>query len=250
MKGIRELVGLSLICIAEGLEYGKIKDVILNPDSRRLEYLMIDDGQWYMGVKVLPYRKVLGMGGDAVITETASAIRPLHEVEDALALAKRNFSIQGIRVFTRKGKYAGEVEECFFREEDGSLAECRLAGHRALAVPADRILSIGRDVMVIAEEADENLQRVEESGEKENPSEEEVGREKEQIPMQEKEADPPDQLELRQRQFLLGRLASKALINEEGEVLVADGEVITEEILNKVKENGMLVELTMNSKPA
>jgi uncharacterized protein YrrD len=54
--------------------------------------------------------------------------------------------------------------------------------------------------------------------------------------------------EQRQRQYLSGRKATKTIIDSNGQILITDGDVITEEIIVKVKDNGKMIELVMNNK--
>lgn len=55
--------------------------------------------------------------------------------------------------------------------------------------------------------------------------------------------------EQRQRRFLVGRKASKSILDDEGRLLVKVNQEITDEVFDQVKAHGRLIELTMNSKP-
>ncbi|MFT4326888.1 MAG: hypothetical protein ACMXYK_05280, partial [Candidatus Woesearchaeota archaeon] len=52
----------------------------------------------------------------------------------------------------------------------------------------------------------------------------------------------------KQREFLIGRVCSKNIENEVGEILIRQGEVISEEIFDKITTSEKLTELTMNSR--
>ncbi len=54
--------------------------------------------------------------------------------------------------------------------------------------------------------------------------------------------------EQRQRKFLIGRKASKSILDDEGIVLVKVNQEITDELIDIVKIHGRLIELTMNTK--
>jgi hypothetical protein len=54
--------------------------------------------------------------------------------------------------------------------------------------------------------------------------------------------------EERQREYLLGRKVSKRIETASGEIIAEEGELITEELLDKTRETGKFNELSMNSK--
>ena len=52
--------------------------------------------------------------------------------------------------------------------------------------------------------------------------------------------------EQRQKQYLLGKKVTKSIYDAAGQVIVHEGDIITEQIIQTVKENGKLIELVMN----
>lgn len=52
--------------------------------------------------------------------------------------------------------------------------------------------------------------------------------------------------EQRQRQYLLGKKVTKTIYGLSGQVIVQEGETITDQIIEAAKENGKLIELVMN----
>ncbi|MGI6084558.1 MAG: PRC-barrel domain-containing protein [Acetivibrionales bacterium] len=52
--------------------------------------------------------------------------------------------------------------------------------------------------------------------------------------------------ELRQRQYLVGKKVTKAIYSSAGEIIIDSGETITEQVIDKVKTDGKLIELVMN----
>ncbi len=57
---------------------------------------------------------------------------------------------------------------------------------------------------------------------------------------------PTELFEHRQRQYLVGKKVTKAIFDASGGVLVSAGEVITDDLIQRVKENGKLIDLVMN----
>lgn len=54
--------------------------------------------------------------------------------------------------------------------------------------------------------------------------------------------------EQRQRQYLNGRKAAKTIVDNYGNTIIAEGEVISDDIIDDAKRKGKLIELVMNNK--
>ena len=57
---------------------------------------------------------------------------------------------------------------------------------------------------------------------------------------------PANLFEQRQKQFLVGKKVTKTIYDTEGGVIIDSGEFITEDIIEKVSDNGKIIELVMN----
>ena len=55
--------------------------------------------------------------------------------------------------------------------------------------------------------------------------------------------------EEKQKEFLMGRKVTKTIKDKMGKVILAQGDVVTEEAINIAKESGKLIEIVMNNKP-
>jgi uncharacterized protein YrrD len=62
------------------------------------------------------------------------------------------------------------------------------------------------------------------------------------------ESDAANLFEQRQRQYLNGRRATKTIARNSGDVIINEGAVITDEVIEVAKQNGKLIELVMNNK--
>ena len=54
--------------------------------------------------------------------------------------------------------------------------------------------------------------------------------------------------EEKQRQFLIGRRGTRTVLDSSGNVLLEEGQVLTSEILDKVKDKNKIMELTINTR--
>ncbi len=82
----------------------------------------------------------------------------------------------------------------------------------------------------------------------EAPQEEKQETEEKPQPAVSTEGGAASLFEQRQRQYLKGRRATKTITDASGNVLVEDGTVITDDIIDAVKGSGKMIELVMNNK--
>jgi uncharacterized protein YrrD len=275
MKSTNEIVGLVLLCINEGKEAGTIKDILINRETGAVEFLVLDDGQWYFGAKVLSFTDVLGIGSNAVTTETEGNILRFTEVERAVALAQEGVKLIGTKIYTEKGRYIGKVDE-FFISEDGGIAGCKftLDDGQVKIIPRDSVLTFGKNVIVVVDRIEEKfvdkMDNVISYTEATKPTEQKGSMSHESpkngakkaiasILLTDPVADIKDDLtdkeeaarsfEQKQRQFLIGRKVSKRISSKNGEILAEKGTIITDELIDRIKESGKYMELTMNTSP-
>jgi len=246
MKRSEEILGLSIISINDGREVGRVKDLVVNPDRGAIECLVVENGNRYLGVKVIPFKDVEGVGEYAVTIASESSIVDLSEVPHVSDLLERNVQVKGTKVLTKKGKLIGEVNEYIIDEDNaGQISGCQLVAMDgsgdAKLIPKDSVVTFGKDVLVVVEGVEQNLTSSLTTGE-EQPAAATVIETPVETP------DPAKLFEQRQRQYMLGRKVAKQIIADEGQVLAEEGEVITEELIDKIKAAGKWSELTMNTK--
>lgn len=269
MKRSEELLGLSVISIEDGKENGCVSDYVINPSKGMVEYLIIDNGYRYMGIKLLPFKMVEGVGEYAVTILSSSTITDLSDEPDANELLEKNVRIKNTKVLTKKGKLIGNVSEFIVNEdEEGKISACEVVlpnGGSGGLISCDMIITFGKDVLVVSEDAepaptapdymnpDGSNPPAPPSGSTETSTEpvKEVIKQVEKSEAAAETQEPSQAARLfeeRQRQYLLGRKAGKRIETETGEVVIEEGETITEELMDKAKASGKFAELSMNTR--
>lgn len=259
MKKSQEILGLSIISIAEGKEIGKVKDLVINSQQGSIECLVVDNDAWYLGLKMIPFSLVQGVGEYAVTIENETAISDTNDLPNVNELLKQNIQVKGTKVLTKKGKLIGTVTEFIVDEENGKIAGCEFAPVNApdqvKIIPAKGVVTFGKDVLVVTENIENNLLNslVEQSQfdasnvEAASTTTTYTATADEAQEKKQSQADAAKLFEERQRQFLLGRKLTKQLQMASGEIIAEEGEIITEEIIEKAKSVGKYMELTMNT---
>jgi uncharacterized protein YrrD len=156
MKKSAEILGLSVISIGEGKELGTAKDIITDAAKGEVIALIVEDGEWYLGAKILPFHKIQGIGGDAVMIECSTAIIPLASSEEVTRLLAEGNQVKGTKVLTKKGKMKGQVAEIIIDEQSGKIFGCeiKLENGDIEAIPAEQVITFGKDALIISEDGE------------------------------------------------------------------------------------------------
>ncbi len=54
MKKSADILRLPVISISEGKQVGTVKDLVIDAAQGAVVALVVDDGSWYLGAKILP----------------------------------------------------------------------------------------------------------------------------------------------------------------------------------------------------
>lgn len=230
MKKASEILKMPILCIQEGLELVNAASMIINPKNANVDYLIVDDGQWYSGIKVLPFQKILSMGNDVITTNSIKSINAPDE--SAYAVLKEDVKLTQTRVFNEKGKFLGKIEDYSIDESSGKIVQFVLDDEGSTEIEGANFITLGKDITVVGENFSTNEDTSNDSS----------------TESQEKPSDSHSvSFDGKQRAFLLGRTSTKTIINE-GKTIVKEGSVIDEETIDTVIAAGRITELITNTK--
>lgn len=284
MKKSVEIIGLPVISITEGRELGMSKSLLIDAPNGSVAAITIEDEDWYRGVKLLPYSSVIAIGEDAVTITNSENILTLEDAGDYEAMMDTNIKIIGTKAITKSGTIQGKVVEIYIGD-NGKIEKCEIEGRDGSLseIVSEQISIFGKQVTVIDSEGEKKTEiiapvetpavaapkteapkvEVKEAPKAEAPKAEVKEAPKTEAPKaQVKEApkaeapkavDAAAQMadkatEERHRRFLLGKTVTKDIVSATGVVLAKTGDVVTEEILQKVKMANMFIDLSMNVK--
>ncbi len=264
-----EIKGLAVFSIADGKEIGKVKDLLINPDNKAVDYLIIDIPNWYFGLHVIAFDMAAGIGKDAVMVEAGSALKELNQEPGSIELVERGIRLIDSKILTRKGVIIGKVSEYYVNTDNGQITGCELLDNDNKIkgiIPRNAALTFGKDVLVVDNNIDNQLlQSIDEYNEivnsiitaadnmaAEMPDMAKNDEESNLIPEADGNKDESDRdktvklFEQRQREYLLGRVAKNNIKDASGAVIIKKGEVITQEIIDKVTQAGKFKELMLD----
>lgn len=280
MKPTKEIIGLRIISISDGIQVGVVKDLVLNPQGKTLAFIIVDQPTDYLGAKVIPFQDILGIGEFAVTVPNPEVVQDVAQNAEAHSLLKQDIRVIGTKVLTKKGHLIGEVQEILIDEETGRIAVCLYeADEETHEIGAKQIITLGKELLIIEgvssishEEVvelsvDEPITTPDEiSLNSESESALELGSVGELDSLKEldfakeldfvREPDPviePEPVvepetgfnlfEQRQLQYFIDKMVEKDIILDNGEILRA-GERITPDVVTQIKTRSTLMEVT------
>lgn len=152
----RRLLGLQVIDIESGRAVGRVSRLIFDPRARRVSAFIVASGHWPAEDHVLEWSQARGVGQHAItIRGTQALVRPA-SLPELQPLLRRPLRLYGTRVLTEDGEFLGSVEELLIDPRTGEVDQVILAPDGLMrrlrgrwAIPADAVLVMGEDAMVV-----------------------------------------------------------------------------------------------------
>ena len=285
MKTAQQIIGLPVVSIFDGNEIGKVKNVIINASKGTIDFFEIDSGIRELAGGVIPAERVLGIGEYALTIQQPDDISDIVKIPAAIELMQKNITVRGTRVLTRRGSLLGETGDIYINENDYNITGVDFIPADSESgsgiIPRSSIITFGKNLLVVQDDfidklieapnaietalddekknieeidSDDEIYKIDDSEPGENTGDlgdlnitgevPQINTENQQS--EEKPLSAADIFEQRQKQYLAGKKLTKPIYDSQGAMIANAGEVITEQIIQKAKENGKLIELIMN----
>ncbi len=240
MKSSSQIVGLPVISITDGNEVGRVKSLIVNPGQKSIDFLTLQHDDWQISTKAIPFKKVIGVGEYAVTIDNAGDVIDLTQIPVTSELITKQIKIIGTKVMTRKGQLLGKVTEFFVDEDNGQITGVTVdVSDRDETLNAEHIITLGKDIMVVHEDAQRQL----DSEFQPQPTEQ-----KEDHSQAVEVEASSDTIREKQISILEGKEVIKDIYDANGDLLIAKETVLTKDEIVKAQVSGpsVVVDLSMN----
>lgn len=262
MKKSKEIIGLPIISISDGTEVGKVKTVIINAEKGAIDYVVVDSGIQILSAKVIPTEYVLGIGEYALTIENEDAINDISKIPAAIDLLQKNIQVKGTKVLTKKGRLIGEIGDIYVNEDDN----CSIIGLEFIAditqknvriIPRDSIVTFGKNLVVVKDDVEATLlssvsqinNSVEKTDDQKKNLEDNLNETNETVSDEEIESGAvSDMMEIKHKEYLNGKTATKTIYDEDGSILIEENTVIDDDVFEIAKAYGKIIELVMNNR--
>ena len=162
----KDIIGLPVFTLAEGKELGKITEILVNPGRGAAAALAVENTS-----KIVTFSSIKSIGKDAVVIDSASQLMELSEHRSIERW--KEIRIVDSKVITSTGRYMGQVGDFLLDMLTGKIISCVATdpeGERSV-IPASRIVTFGKDALIVVDEEFEEALELEEEMETEQMEE-------------------------------------------------------------------------------
>ncbi len=216
--------------ILNGSVAGKVKDIVMNPDTK--EVIMVTDEGMFSDFHILRREEVMGIGGDFIMIKTEQAIQSSRQNPKLAEMLTEYYSILGLLVVTSTGNIVSRIQDFSIDEKNWKLVEIMLEDGKVYT--KDQLLSISSKYVFVQEG-----EVTTPNSEVTTPNSEEAVKDGEETAQTEADIEGVTN-------FLAGMTVTADIANEDGTFKIEKGTILTEEIVEQAKGEGILSSLIMN----
>jgi len=147
MKSSSQVTGLPLMGVKEGMEFGTVQDIVIDPQTKKVQSLILRGAKNEYDYRELQLSDIIGIGKDYVITQTI-------ENAAAMGLSNAGMALLNIRCIASSGDVLGNVKDFVFDEKTGVIKSVQL--DTGDEVPGDSIMALSNNLLFVtaAQQAD------------------------------------------------------------------------------------------------
>jgi len=250
MRKGKTVIGKDVLSLAEGMRLHSVKDLIIGADNDEIVALLVDEGGLLSSSTVVPMEAVHHFGKDAVVIADASAVVAASSYPRVKAILDRKESLLGKRVFTSTGEQLGSVADMYFDESTGRIAGLEVSGGALgdlksgtsyLAI--EEIQRSGPDVVFVDPTAAEALDaQVGGVAGALGDAKERVGQAASDAKssVDQRVSDAKAGAQQDPGEAIIGRRSGMDVMDENGSVVIANGQRVTREHVDRARESGNL----------
>lgn len=164
MRKSRQFLSLPVVSLEEGKEIGRIRGLVINPQTAEVAALIVQRSGLFAEQKVIPYPRVTSVGNNALTIQKVANAEKLTSLPQIVNLIKEQVQLRGARIITEGGTALGYVEEFLVAPETGKIMAFEVSGRfkegflkGKATLPAKEVRTIGKDVLVVRNGAEATL---------------------------------------------------------------------------------------------
>lgn len=156
---VKSLKGIAVVSIEQGEKVGMVDNILFDLDKRMvIAFKLIKPGFLRSGGIVMTMDDVESIGKDAVMIRNKEKVRELKAERDLQSRPDLG-AMASLRVVTEDGTYIGNLATVQFEPRNGAITILEVTGgglmdrlRRNLVIPANEIVSMGSDVVVVPDQ--------------------------------------------------------------------------------------------------
>ena len=145
----KQFLNLPIITCNEGITVGKTVKFLINATEKKVSSIIVNDEEYYKGVKLLPVNLILGVGNDALVINKSENIVPYTNIATAEDLLKEQIEIISSIVINNHGIKEGIVDE-FEIDEGYNIVNIIInKDDNLFSIPINKVKVFGKNLTII-----------------------------------------------------------------------------------------------------
>lgn len=159
------LLGYRVIAQKEGIDLGKVRQIIFDGANHRAALLLLSDKDLFglMDAQVVPWEEIQNIGENAVLVQNGESCQKAGNLPQILPLMEQRTLLPGAKIYTEDGTGLGHIKDVIFGE-DGVITDYELSAglvedalHGTRFMPAIYNLRLGTEVVFVDPQAAKEL---------------------------------------------------------------------------------------------
>ncbi len=166
-KRSRNLLGLPVISLDDGLKLGHVRGLVVDPPNKALAAVIVESGGLIREQRFIPLTKIHSMRFDAVTVKKNAGAEKGTALPHIVQLWKDRITLTGSRVISENGTVLGRVQDYTVNVENGRIEGIELADsslNRVLKgnsfIPANLVRTIAKETIVVADQAVASMEQL------------------------------------------------------------------------------------------
>lgn len=169
MRKSRELIGMPVVSLEEGIKVGRVTGLVVDPALKAVTALVVEKGGLSREQKFVPFAQIYSIGANAItLNRSQSAVKGA-SLPEILRLYKEKMSLIGAKVIVENGTVLGNVIEYRLDTATGLITTIEIAPTKRAAffqgikmLDTAFVRTIGKEIVVVTDSADTHLDTIDE----------------------------------------------------------------------------------------
>ena len=259
MRNGKGMIGKPVVAFDSGEKFNTIVDLIFDQQNNLLLGFLVDEGGWFSNALVLPLSKIQAIGNDAVIVPSRDVISSASEFPEIQNILEKDNVLKGTKIMTVDGRDLGTMTDLYFDDKTGVIEGYEVSGgifadaySGRSFVPAPDTIKIGEDIAFVPSETADLMEEqtggiraaLYTAGEKAQEFAQTAGEKaQEAAQMANTKLTNTVVKPEEQEEFVLGKVAEKAVKTSDGIVLIQEGQVVHQSHIIAARNSNIMDEL-------
>jgi len=243
MQKGKSVIGKDVLSLASGARIHSVKDILIGAGNDQVVALLVDEGGLLGNSTVVPFEAISSIGRDAIVVEQDEAVVAASSDPEVKAILNRTDKLLGKIVYTEDGKKMGSIADLYFDDRSGRITGFEISGGTLgdLArgpsyLATEEVRIAGTDAVFISSSGGEALEgqvgglqgALAKAGEKVGSAADDAKKSLAENPS----ATPEERL--------VGKRSAADVTDERGSIVVASGQRITAEQVERARSTDNL----------